>query len=60
MLDELEVAEVGDVRRTCASCFEAARKAIGCDTRTLTLAGVGADLAGICGLEVADFRFARI
>ncbi len=40
MLDELDVAEVGDVRRTSASCFEAARNAIRCDTRTLALAGV--------------------
>ncbi len=60
MLEELDVAEIRHVCRAGANCFQAARNAIRCEARTLALAGVRANPAGIRGFEVADFWLAGI
>ena len=60
MLDEPDVAEVGHVRGTGANYMDATHDTLRCEAGALALAGVRANLAGICGLEVADFWLARI
>ena len=60
MLDQSDVAEIGNVCRAGTTSFNAARNVVSCNTGTLALSGVRADFAEVRGLEVAHFWLAGI